>query len=167
MPCVFLKNVPTSFTGHDKFNFCRTEDVLQTGQLYAKIAEAAGCQTDDVEIHISSENYKLLSTAGYIVACPNVHGFVVWLGKESRDIKVKQKIADALQHYLNQFEIGKGFDLTFMDMPAGSFFVEKDGQSIMVPGGEPTIPFSLLNYTVSEATGWTADGFDPDDAVLY
>ena len=156
MPCVFLKNMPTNFTGHTS-NWCRTEDVFQAQQLYAKIAKAAGCQTDDVESHLSNENYKLLSTAGYIVACPNVHGFVIWFGKEKRDVKVKQKIADALQYYLNKFEIGNGFDLTFVDMPAGSFFVEKDGQAVLVPGGEILPPFSVINEAVGEITGFGRD----------
>jgi len=161
MPCVFLENVPSSFTGHSS-HWCRTEDVFQTQQLYAEIAEVAGCQVDDVVIHLSSENYKILSPAGYIVACPNIHCFVSWLGMENRNSQVKQKIADALQFYLNKFEIGKGFDLTFMDMPAGSFFVEQDGKSVMVPGGEPTIPLSVLGNIAYDHTGWTAPGFEPE-----
>jgi hypothetical protein len=51
-------------------------------------------------------------------------------------------------------------------MPAGSFFVEQDGNSVMVSGGDPVIPFSKLYYTVFEATGHTFPGRDPEDVVL-
>jgi hypothetical protein len=157
MPCVFLKNLSLGLIDCIHYNWSKKEDIFQAEQLYAKIAEAAGCQVDDVEIHLSNENFKLLSSTGSIKDCPNIHGFVIWFGKEKRDEKVKLKIANALQEYLNKHNVGKGFDLTFMDMPAGSFFNEKDGQAVLVPGGEILPPFSVITKTAGITTGFGRD----------
>lgn len=154
MPCIFLKNVPSNFLSNNPSYSRWSKEAFQAQRLYAKVAEAAGCDVTDVDVHLSSENFKLLTSAGIILDCPNIHGFVLWYGSEKRNKEVKQRIADALQYYLNQFGIGKGFDLTFMDMPAGSFFIEKDGLSVMVEGGEILPPFSVITETAGEVTGF-------------
>lgn len=139
MPCVFLKNVPEKFFEERSISFGKTIDVLDTQELFGDIAKAARCQVTDVEIYFSDEKYKTLSIDNFVLDCPNIHGFVVWFGSEKRDVKVKHAIANALQRYLDRYGFGKGFNLTFMDMPAGSFFFEKGLKAVVVEGGENQI----------------------------
>jgi len=167
MPCIFLKNLPISYSLSEPKQTRKEFDGFLTRRLRLRIANTAQVDVEGVNIYLSYKDYALLNNDGEPEDCTYIIGFVLWHGSEKRNSEVKREIANALQRFLNHHDLGKGFDLTFMDMPASSFFLEKDGVSIRVLGGEPTIPFSLLNYTVSEATGWSADGFYPDDAVLF
>lgn len=144
MPCIFLNNVPQrrGFNGE------------LVRRLRDQIAQAASCTPEGVEIHLSFNSYVILSDSGSVKPCKNIHGFVLWFGKEERDDNVKRSIANALQHFLNEHGLGKGLDITFMDMPAGSFFIEQDGVSVMVAGGELLPPFNQIAYVVGEHTGF-------------
>lgn len=165
MPCIFLKDFPmkyhpellTTYHSQQLFNPEVVDD------LHIKIAEAAGTSSHSVEIHLSFADNFILYSSGRVKPCQNIHGFVVWYGSEKRDIKTKQAIADALQNFLNIQKIGKDFDLTFMDMPASSFFVEQDGKAVMVEGGEYLPSNVSIAQTVYEVIGVETPGVITSD----
>ncbi len=153
MPCIFLVNFPESFkVFHEgRIQFFNPKLVVKLKQAVAK---AANCRDSDVEVHLSTERYYLLQDNGYTASCPNIHGTVSWFGKEERDATTKEAIAKAIHHFLMMHSLGKDFDLTFLDMPATSFFIEAFGEMIMVPGGEPLPPFQVITDAVGEVTGF-------------
>lgn len=163
MPCVFLRNLPETFFTSTLVSEDFFKPSFSAADMYKKIAEAAGCGIDDVEVHLSNETYRLLSQNGHPVSCSNVHGEVEWHGSEDRGIKVKQAIADALQQYLNSYLVGEGFDLAFHDSPAGTFFVEKNGKSVLVEGGEYIPPSKVLAQVAYEVVGHESPGIITSD----
>ncbi|MFZ3069054.1 MAG: hypothetical protein WA052_01930 [Microgenomates group bacterium] len=163
MPYVFLRNLPEHFMGLVNTPREIFSPATSTADMYAKIAEAASCEVDGVEIHLSSETYTLLNLDGSARKCPNVHGEVEWHGSENRDLKVKQTIADAIQQFLNLHLAGEGFDLTFHDSPAGTFFVEKGGKSVLIQGGEAIPPNKVLAQVAYEVLGHETPGVITND----
>jgi hypothetical protein len=159
MPCIFLRYIPLDFDSLTRLTYWNA----LVANMYQGIAEAAGCEVDQVEIHLSNENFCLLSPDGKMLRCPNVHGEVEWFGSENRDLATKQKIANALQDFLDECQVGKGFNLAFHDFPAGSFFVEKDGKSQMVEGGEFLPSNKAISQTVYIALGVETPGVTIND----
>lgn len=154
MPCVFLRNLPERFD----FLISSRKSEASAAKMYKEIAEAAGCEVDQVEIHLSNEIFTLLKPDGKVCQCPNVHGEVEWFGKENRGQEVKQKIANAIQQFLNDCLSGEGFDLTFRDSSAGAFYVEKYGKCQMVDGGESLPSYNDIAQTVYLALGVQTPG---------
>jgi hypothetical protein len=161
MPHVFLKDFPMEY--HPDLQSPQPLDVVLAYSLRVQIAEAAECSPLSVKIHLSFTDNFILYGSGRIKPCHYIHGFVVWFGSEKRDTKTKQTIADALQDFLNIHKIGKDFDLTFVDMPAGSFFVEQNGKSVMVEGGEFLPPNILIAQSVYEVLGVETPGIITSD----
>lgn len=155
MPCIFLTNMPDFIrVPHPDVPFY---DPKQVVELKNAIATAAQCRPSGVEIHFSTEKLYFLQDSGYVASCTNIHGTVSWFGKEERGASTKRAIAKALHCFLKMVNMDKDFDLTFMDMPAESFYMEAYGEMIMVPGGEPLPPYQVITNAVSEITGYGQD----------
>lgn len=163
MPCIFLNNLSDSFLDELETPRLFITGISPSAKLYKKISDAAGCEISKVEIHLSTERYKLLSPHGKTRPCLNIHGTVEWFASENRDVKAKQAIADAIQQFLNSHLAGEGFDLTFRDSPAETFFVEKNGKSVLVEGGEFIPPNKVLAQVAYEVLGHETPGVITSD----
>jgi len=158
MPCLFFSDLPLVFQ-HGNKNF----NPKVIAQLFNKIAALAGVSEDEIEIHVSFETRQILNVNGKLSAIPNVHCVVQWYGTENRDETVKGKIAQAIQHFANMHQFGHGLDITFMDMPAGSFYREEKGTSVLVPGGIVLPPYEVIAIVAHEETGWENPNQDSDE----
>lgn len=131
-PCVFFINLPNNFTER-QFLDAPAFHPWKVRVLRMRIGFAANCPPESVEIHASGKTFQVINDDGKLEPHP-VHGFVLWRGSETRGVFAKQAIAQALVDFLREHGIGTGFDLTFFDMPAESFFMESFGQIHVVPG---------------------------------
>ena len=154
MPTIFLKHVPFSFSP-PRYTSPFVPKLVQW--LRNDIAEAAKVPPKIVEIHPSFEPQYILPDSGMVESANGILGYVVWFANEERGKVAKQKIANALQTFLNHHDLGKNFFLTFLDMPAGSFFTEKGGVSVLVEGGEPLPSFQVLTDVAGIVTGFGRD----------
>ena len=134
MPSIFLLNLPSAKVDPIYFLDQSPFDSSKVAMLRREIALAARCRPEDVEIHVAGRQYDILKDTGYPAKAP-ILGFVIWYGSDLRDDKAKKIIADLLQEFLNSHHVGKGFNLTFLDLPSGAFFVESHKSMVMIPGG--------------------------------
>ena len=154
MPSVFL-NIPT--------NLSTVFNSKQIASLRERIANAANVSADKVKIFVQKTDQAELLDNGRLKQSGCVEGYVVWFGGEERNLLAKQIVANALQHFLNIHSTGKGFNLTFFDMPGGSFFHEKNGKSVQIVGGEYIPSPAAIAQAVYEATGYESPGIIPSD----
>lgn len=149
MPCIFFSNLPDVYsvkkTG-GRPNFIPSEVI----KLLAEVAELTGVEVEKINLFTTYTKYNRLDTDGFNHLHSNVHVVVEW--HNGRDILVKQAIADALLVFFKAHSLYKGLDITFRDSPSGTFFVEKNGQAVLVPGGVPVHHHS--DQPKSRGSGW-------------
>jgi|SRR3989344_6713011 len=111
MPCLFLRNVPSDTKW----------DPDEIKLLYMRIATAARCNVDAVEIHIESTQYVLLKPDGTQTNKHGVHGFVEW--HKGRSLAAKKAIGQSIHIFLGLHGLGAESDITFRDYPKGETYI--------------------------------------------
>jgi hypothetical protein len=111
MPCLFIRNVPPDTSFDPEF----------TRVLYEEIAALAGCEIDEIEVHIETTQYKILLPDGSLSDQHGVHVFVEW--HEGRSVLTKIDMGIVIHNFLKRHGLGEGTDITFRDYPRGESFV--------------------------------------------